>query len=233
MMKKHLIYFILILGIIFCGLIIYKNDKVNSDEIKISWVDNLSGDFSFKEKWDYPEGVYKNEFGQLSCDGLCPPEIDRMKDENGRIYDDSLVAFYQDVDTTHLFHTLQSEACCYEWAGTNFATAKRKNKDTIIFFTHNNISTHSSLNLTITKSKCVPTIVLNSIVNNSTGTKTYYCKVGKIKIDKNLWKKGILKAKFNFTFNHKENPEMKMYWKGKIYANIITNKETPNHDSGM
>ena len=29
----------------------------------------LTGDFSFKDNWSYPEGVYWNEFGQLSCEG--------------------------------------------------------------------------------------------------------------------------------------------------------------------
>lgn len=87
------------------------------------WREHLSDDFSFIEQWDYTEGVYQNEFGQLTCDGLCPPETDGMKDEKGMILVDSLTAFYQLVDTMHQFHTIQSDAWCYEWAGTNFATA--------------------------------------------------------------------------------------------------------------
>lgn len=217
-MRKYLTSIFLIIGLISCGLNWDKNEKVESGEIEINWVDNVSGDFSFTKNWDYPEGVYKNEFGQLSCDGLCPQEINRMKDENGKIYEDSLTAFYKLVDTTHQFHSIQSDAWTYEWAGTNFITVTKKNKDTTICYTHNNAATHSSLILIIVKNKCIPTIELNSVT--STGTKTYHCKGGEIEIDKSLWKKGILKANFDFVFDHTENPDKPMYWKGKIYANI-------------
>lgn len=216
---RHLKYLILTLGLISCGLTFYKNEKVRYGEIKISWIDNLTGDFSFKENWDYLEGVSKNDFGQLSCNGLCPPEIDKMKDVNGKIFEDSLKAFYQLIDTTHQFHSIQSDAWAYEWAGTNFITATRINDDTLVCFTHNNLATHSSLILTITKENCIPKIKLNSIVGK-TGTKIYTCKSGQIEIDKKLWVKGILKAKFDFTFHHEENPKKEMYWKGNIYATI-------------
>ena len=29
-----------------------------------------------------------------------------------------------------------------------------------------------------------------------------------------------MKAEFNFTFEHKKNPDKPMYWKGKIYAKV-------------
>lgn len=206
------------IGLVSSGLAFEKNEKVKSREIEITWVENLTGDFSFIENWDYPEGVYKNDFGQLSCDGLCPPEIDRMKDEKGQIYKDSLNVFYNLVDTTHQFHSIQSDAWTYEWAGTNFATVIRINTDTTICFTHNNAGTHSSLNLTITKDKCIPTIELNSVTPR--GRIIYYCKSGQIKIDKSFWEKGIFKADFDFVFDHTENPDEAMYWKGKIYAAV-------------
>lgn len=63
---KQLVFFLLILGVISCDSI--TKLKLNTGEILITWQDSIAGDFSFKE--DYPEGVYKNEFGQLSCDGL-------------------------------------------------------------------------------------------------------------------------------------------------------------------
>ncbi len=217
-MIKHLIYIFLTIGFISCGLTFDKNENVKSEEVEISWVENLNVDFSFAKNWDYPEGVYKNDFGQLSCDGICPPEIDRMKDENGKIYKDSLKAFYQLVDTTHQFHSIQSDAWTYEWAGTNFVTVTKKNADTTICYTHKNLATHSSLILTIIKDKCIPTIELNSIT--PTGRKIYNCKGGQIEIDKSLWEKGILKADFDFVFEHTENPNKPMYWKGKVYANI-------------
>ena len=54
-----------------------EKESNSTHKIKIEWTENLEGDFSFKEKWNYPEYVYKNRFGQLSCDGDCPIEIDR------------------------------------------------------------------------------------------------------------------------------------------------------------
>jgi hypothetical protein len=196
----------------------FKTKGLPSNEITITWADSVIGDFSFINDWDYPEGVYRNQFGQLSCDGLCPPESYSMKDENGKIYQDSLAAFYQMIDTTHLYHSIQSEAWTYEWSGTDYVTAYNKNTDTTVCFTHNSVATHSSLNLIITKNKCIPVIVLNSITPS--GIRTYKCIGGGIEIDKTLWNKGILKATFNFDFEHPEHPDTPMYWKGKIYRSI-------------
>lgn len=223
---KQLLFFLLFLGVISCDST--TKLKLNTGEILITWHDSIAGDFSFKDNWSYPEGVYKNEFGQLSCDGLCPEEIDRMQDENGRIYDDSLKAFYQLVDTTHEFHSIQSEARTYEWAGTDFITVERVSKDTVICYTQNNTATHSSLDLIIVKDIVKPTIILNSIT--PTGTKIHICKSGQIKIDRNLWDKGIMKAEFDFIFDDKENPSEPMYWKGKIYTRQNLNKEARRHN---
>ncbi|MOA06695.1 hypothetical protein D3C78_1263500 [compost metagenome] len=90
--------------------------------------------------------------------------------------------------------------------------------DTVACFTANNAATHTSLNLKIANDKCIPTIELNSITN--AGTKTYSYKRGAIKIDKNMWDKGVLKAEFDFEFNHQESSKEPMYWKGKIYTSI-------------
>ena len=213
---KRLIYFLLLILLTSCG--IANKKKLNLGEIPLKWVENLAGDFSFKDNWDYPEGVFRNEFGQLSCDGICLPEIDKMKDENGKIYEDFLELFYQLVDTTHIFHSIKSDVWAYEWVGTNHIIAEKINKDTIICFTQNNAATHSSLNLIITKNMVKPTIILNSIIRKN-GLKTYHCKSGQMLIDKKLWNKGILKATFDFEFYNNEGFD-KMYWKGNIYAKI-------------
>ena len=94
-MRKLFIPIFSIVGFICCSLTNSNNERLETREIQITWADNLLGDFSFKENWEYLEGVYKNEFGQLSCDGFCPPETDQMKDKNGKIFEDSLAAFYQ------------------------------------------------------------------------------------------------------------------------------------------
>lgn len=203
--------FFLMLGLVSCG----SGKSQNIHEIQIQWVDNLAGDFSFKDDWSYPEGVYRNEFGQLSCDGFCPPETDNMFDSERRIISDSLESFYNLVDTTHLNHSISSEARTYEWAGTDFIIARRIHRDTVFCYTMNNAATHSSLHLVITGNTVKPTVELNSIT--SIGLKIFNCTGGTMTIDKNLWEKGLLKAVFDFSFGDAEFSEP-MYWKGKIYV---------------
>ena len=183
---------------------------------------NLKGDFSFKEKWSYPEGVYRNQFGQLSCDGICPEEIDKFKDENGKLIEDSLELFYQFVDTSHLFHSIESEAKTYEWAGTNFINVIQISDNKVKGQTETNVGTHSSLIFEIKDNFCTPKIDFRSI--RPIGNHTFNCTNGKIKIDKNLWKKGILKAKFSFHFDDSINKDRGMFWKGKIFSKIEKQK---------
>jgi hypothetical protein len=121
-----LIELIAIIGLLTCNLHTGDSTHAGKGQINIEWSRNIEGDFSFAEKWSYPEGVYRNTYGQLGCDGFCPPEIDLMMDSTGLIYSDSLKAFYKLIDTTHLSHTIQCEAWCYEWAGTDFITARKK-----------------------------------------------------------------------------------------------------------
>jgi hypothetical protein len=187
-------------------------------KIKIEWIHNLTGDFSFAEKWSYPENVYRNEYDQLSCDGLCPPEIETMRDSTGRIYDDSLKAFYRLVDTMHLAHGIQCEGWCYEWDGTDLITARRKSDGTVECFSGCNASTHSILHFIIANDICSPAITLNSIA--SAQTKTYPCMDGYFKIDRGLFKDGTLKAEFDLNFENKENTRQKMFLKGRIYSNF-------------
>lgn len=210
----QLCYFFLMPGLVSCG----NGRSQNMHEIRIQWVDNLPGDFSFKDDWSYPEGVYRNEFGQLSCDGFCPPETDAMFDGERRILADSLEPFYNLVDTTHLYHSISSEAWTYEWTGTDFIIIKRIHRDTILCYTMNNAATHSRLHLEITGNTVIPTIELNSIT--SIGLKIFSCTGGTMTIDRSFWEKGLLKAVFNFDFEDKERPDEPMNWKGKIYAEI-------------
>lgn len=218
-MAKFFLYAALIILLLTGGSAIKQNENLKSVEIKINWLKNLSGDFSFIKNWDYPEGIYRNSFGQLSCDGFCPSETDQMIDKNGRIFNDSLTRFYQLIDTTHLFHSIKSKTNSYEWSGANFVTVKKINSDTVYCFTNKNAATHSSLILKITKDKCIPAIELNSIAG-LTEKQIYVCKKGYIKMDKRLWRNGILKAKFDFIFEHPEKPAKPLFWKGRIYSQI-------------
>jgi hypothetical protein len=209
--------------IIFCVLLLavassFAQGKKTSIPIKIKWVSNIKGDFSFAKKWSYPEGVEVNEYGQVSCNGFCPPETDAMMDSKGRIFKDSLTAYYKTVDTSHQSYSIDCKAWCYEWAGADFIEAVRKSADTIYCYTLLNAATHCSLQLNITGDNCYAIIELNSVAKG--GNARYYCRNGSITIDKDLWAKGIMKAMFSFNFEHKENPKKPMYWKGKILTKI-------------
>lgn len=216
-MKMQTILFLL--TIIFFNSYHEKKEKKDHGVIEINWIAELKGDFSFKETWSYNEGIYKNEHGQLSCDGLCPAEIYSMQDNDGKIYKDSLSAFYKLVDTTHQFYSIKSEVIGPEYFNTNFIKVKKINKDTIIGYTETNAAAHTKLSIKIVDNICIPVIELNSI-RSAIGSKKYPCKSGKIFIDKNLWTQGIIKAEFNFTFAENENSKDDLLWKGKIYSII-------------
>lgn len=188
-----------------------------SKSIEANWVDDVKGDFSFKDKWNYSENIFKNDAGQLVCDGMCPEECDRMRDSTGKIIPDSANAYYKLVDTSHVFHSIDCEAWCYEFSGTNDIDIERKN-DTVICRTRCNASTHCSLNLEIVKNQCNARIVLISILPN--GSASYSCSSGTIQIDETLWKKGIMKAMFDLSFENPQEKEKELFWKGKIYAPI-------------
>ena len=183
--------------------------------IAIEWTDKLEGDFSFAQEWSYPENVFRNEFGQLVCDGFCTNEIIRMHNGKGRIPNDSLEKYYQLLDTTHVYHTISCDANCYEFAGTDYIEAEKVGKDTVRCYTLCNAGTHSSLAFDIVNNNCTPVIELNSITPQ--GEVTFPSTGGYIKIDRKEWERGILKAQFHFTFQHDDSA---MWWEGRIYTTI-------------
>jgi len=181
-------------------------------KISIGWVDNLYGDYSFTENWDYATPLYKDEFGQLVCMGLCPPETDNMLDNKGMIFEDSVSVYYQLVDTAHVHYTIESETNSYEWIESNDILVEILSNDTVKAYTMCDVSTHSSLKLFIINDACLPYIELNSITPR--GLQHFMCKGGYIKIDKNAWEKDTLKAEFDFVF------EDNLWWRGRIFAPI-------------
>lgn len=210
--------YILLTGLLVLGGIYYFIPLSKKGKIKIQWTDNPKGDFGFSAEWDYPEGVYRNEFGQLDCNGLCPEGIERLKDATGKIRTDSMDRFYQLVDTTHLYHSILCEVRCDEWAGTNFISARRLNENTVYCATAMNAATHCSLVFEISGDICTPGIELLSI--SPSGQHTYYCKSGFIKVSRDFWKKGILRAEFHYVFDNTDKNGEELFWKGKIHTPI-------------
>jgi hypothetical protein len=191
-----------------------------SKPITIKWVDEVPGDFSFTKNWSYPLGVEKKSDGKAGCadGGFCPQRCYGMLDSNGIVRKDSTEIFYQLLDTTHQFHSIQCEAWCYEWDGTDFMELFCKGNDSVFGFTTTGIATHCSLQLSIVKDICTATVDLNSITPD--GSAIFYCTTGSVTIDKRLWRKGIMKAEFSFNFENRDEPQKPVYWKGKIYSKI-------------
>lgn len=217
------IKFIIIVALLIAIGISCKTTEKQTDSrhsIKIKWIDNLEGDFSFKEKWSYQEGVYKNRHGQLSCDGFCPIEIDPMKDASGKIYQDSLQAFYKIIDTTHSYHSLKSDNRMYEYFGTNFIEFQKTKDGNIKGESVTNASTHSSLLIEIQNDSCAVWVDFNSI--RDLGQHIFPLESGTISIDRKLFKEGILKGVFNFNFKNTLEPNENLFWKGQIYSIIET-----------
>ncbi|MFI5204504.1 MAG: hypothetical protein ACHQF2_08415 [Flavobacteriales bacterium] len=215
MLKKFLIFILT-----FSGLVKAQSSDSLIPYPIVGWAEQVIGDFSFKDQWSYSEGVYKNQWGQLSCDGLCPPEIDRMKDEKGKIYNDSLEAFYKIIDTSHFYYTLQCESSCSEFAGTNFIEVNQIDSDSFFCQSRTTVSTHCSLYITFTKKSIKSGVRLNSIMPY--GDDSYECISGVMHVEEKAWKKGILKAEFYFTFWNAADGEASeyIYWKGLIYSPI-------------
>lgn len=183
------------------------------------WVDTLKGDFGFATRWSYPEGIFRNPFGQLDCDGLCPEAVERMRDSRGRIHTDSLHRFYLLVDTTRRYHSLACEAQCYEWGGSRFAAATQFGEDSTVCATEMNAATHCRLVIVIRNEAAAPRIELNS-VSSAAETTVYRCKSGFIRIDRNAWNKGFLKAEFDYLFDNTDQPDQPLLWRGRIYTPI-------------
>ncbi|HEY1045682.1 MAG TPA: hypothetical protein VGF79_04535 [Bacteroidia bacterium] len=187
-----------------------------SKPIVISWVNELQGDFSFTKNWSYPFGIFLNDYGQPVCDGFCLPESEAMKDSTGRIYPDSLEAFYKLNDTTHLYHTLECEGNGYEKGEVNFMSVCIKGKDS--FHCSVGILPYHSMYLDIVKDTCKGHIYFNSPAPD--GSMRYYISSGKMTINRQLWQKGIMKAEFNLSFVDPDNPEHPFIWTGKVYTQI-------------
>ena len=200
--------------------------KTNSEnKIKIEWVENLNGDFSFNEKWSYRDGIYRNKNGELRLDtGIISLEfektINRMKDETGEIYKDSLTKYYKIIDTTHIFHSIKSEAKVYENTVYDHMEFKKMKNGGIKGETINNVSGYSHLHIKLENEYCYAWNDFKSF--RDLGNHIFNLKSGKILIDKSLFQQGIIKAEFEFNFKNTLELKKKLSWKGKIYSKIKT-----------
>ncbi len=190
-----------------------------SSQVTLEWANRIDDDFSFAQEWEYPESIYLNEWGQLSCDGICPTEIDRMKDSKGRIYDDSLRAFYAIIDTTHRYFSHKGNVRAYEFGETNYAFYE-EHDGKIYLQTEMNAITHTSLHIEFdpdptSKIPFKVYLTYNSIKNQK--PITYLGTSGTIDISKQGIENGIIQMRFDLEFQHLSNDsEGTQTWEGKI-----------------
>lgn len=219
-----------LLLLLFTGFVCFGQNKKSTGPVKkpaavkIVWADSIPGDFSFAEKWSYPDNVELKANGKPGCadGGFCPPRCYQMHDGDGIVLPDSMKAYYSLLDTSHIPHSLVCRSSCSEFAGVDFITSSRKNADSVFCITSTDPGTHCNLQLYLVKDNCFAYSNLLSIVPNNDAW--YVAISGRIKADKKLWQNGILKAEFDFQLvNEKDSKEM-IFWKGKIYSAIAEKK---------
>lgn len=169
-------------------------------EIQIRWVNDLPGDFSFRDNWSYPEGADTTRlFHSMESEG-----------ENNKWTTSSRIPTMREGRQPDEFRMVRFRA--------DFISVERIHKDSVICYAMNRDS--SCLNLVIAENTVRATMESNG-KETSSGKIFYYCSKGKMTIDKNLWEQGILKATFDFKFDDKETaPYGHTYWRGKIYTEI-------------
>ncbi|PHR28237.1 MAG: hypothetical protein COA38_12370 [Fluviicola sp.] len=209
-MNRALLFLILILPI------------VGTTQVSWNWVRQMDNDFSFVEKWEYDEGIYVNKWGQLSCDGLCPIEIDVLKDEQGRIIDDSLSKFYSIIDTTHRYFTHEGIVRAYEFDACNHVYAK-KHDYRIHLQTKVGIATHTSLHIEFfpdpgSKIPFRAYLIYNSIRDQA--PKKYFATNGTIDISSEALYNGMIQMSFDLEFELDEDDLLPQTWKGKILLSL-------------
>lgn len=176
--------------------------------IKITWVDSVDGDFSFTEQWEYPLGVYQNEFGQVIFMGF-----EELQD--GRVNEDTLASVYSRMDTSHEHYTMSSESDFSEFDKADYLKVLKMGNGNLDCQTDMNASTHCTLLFTLADDICKARVILYGIVKDE--VVDYNCTGGYFMIDKPAYDKGILKAKYDFTFKDGKGSR---YWKALIYAPI-------------
>lgn len=178
----------------------------------------IEGDFSFTKEWDYPMGVYVNQWGQVSCDGFCPERAWDMKVDGGRIPEDSLEVFYQIVDTTHQYHSLLSEFSQYELFDSDYLDFRKTDYGGVIGTSRCDAGNHSSLNIEIDSRHFYAWVDYTSITNGV--PQRFELSKGTLTLDDKLLEQGIYKGSFDFEFANTLDPAVPLTWKGIFYNEL-------------
>lgn len=186
-----------------------------SFSIEISWFDQLKNDFSFANKWEYAEDIKLNDYQQIIC-WKCPPRAQKMLDKRRKIVSDSMSVFYQLIDSTRHYYSLESRSTVTNLKKNHFIEVKKYGDFTIEGFSKSKDTSNCSLFFRIKDDYITSWIYFK----NESGMKIYQLKDGKFFADKSAFERGILKANFSFIYQS-DNSFKACYWSGKIYAKIL------------
>ncbi|MCA6362715.1 MAG: hypothetical protein IM638_06730 [Bacteroidetes bacterium] len=211
------------IAVAFIALVPALQAQEAAPRIAVNYVTTVPGNFSFTTQWSYNENVFRNRYGQLVCDGLCPERLLQLTDSTGRILPDSVQLYYSLFDTAHYYHTLSAKSSCSEFAGADFAYAQKQPDGSVLCHTTGSIATHCTLSFILTADSCVAYARLSSIIAGE--DQSYSCTGGNISIDKELWKLGVLKGTFRFEFTDTASGREVIYWEGLVNCTV----ETGNH----
>ena len=170
--------------------------------------------------WEYQEGIFTNKWGQLSCDGFCPREIDLMKNDQGRIFDDSLTAFYSYIDTTHRHFTLERSNEPYEYGQAHYMiTEKRDGK--LFLRSEMNLALNTSIHIEFDPSpensfKLKTYLIYYSLSDQP--PRTFNLLSGQVEFCEQAYNEGFLQLKFDLNFETEQwSKEKFQNWNGKIF----------------
>jgi hypothetical protein len=213
--KRYLLYIL----IISLGFLLKSSIKIdeNGTVILIEWFNNLKGDFSFSSKWSFAENIGLNKAQQIACLNNCSDRVQKMMDDEGLILSDSTDTYYQIIDSTRKYHTLESRSTLYGWKPSNFIKVRRYGNFVLEGSVIQDSISNCSLFFRIKDDHLTAWAYHIPIKGIS---KIFRLNGGKIFLDREAFDKGIFKATFSFTFENDVNSLKALFWSGKIYTKI-------------
>lgn len=182
-------------------------------KLKITWVDSISGDFSFTDR---PVPKQNSLYFQTpESDSLFEARIAGMSNDDNLIINDSLEVFLSLVDTSRQYSIYSEQA---PYGGTEGVSYMFFSNDKLRITGFSGSYFGNSMNVII-ENNTVSAWTVWDIVN-SHGSWKYVQPLagGYINVDRALYKKGIIKAEFDFLIGEDGfDPE---HWKGLIYGEV-------------
>ncbi|MBL7812638.1 MAG: hypothetical protein JNL57_10485 [Bacteroidetes bacterium] len=186
--------------------------QTGADKVSIQWKDSVPGDYSFSREWSYNVNVFRNQKGQLVCDGFCDPQLEKLRTKDGIIPVKNRKAYYAAFDTSHFQCNAVISSTMPEFIGSRFF-AIRNTGDTFFLKTHGDPANHSWLELTLMGDSVKCNTRLLSI--SSDKNRHYEFLRGTVELDKNQYARRQLRGKFYLVFRESESGKH-MAWEGRM-----------------